>query len=127
MVKMSIVYSISMSISKLPNYLKTYRKRSGLTQQEVANLLGAEDDDRVYRNETFAKIPTLEAALAYEVIFGVSVSQLFAGLHEEVLAKVHEQAVLLEKKLRSEPPARSTTRKLEFLRKAILATAVSSR
>jgi transcriptional regulator with XRE-family HTH domain len=66
------------------NYLKAYRKKSGLSQREIANLLGYRNKAQVSRHERAASVPSLTAALAYEVIFSVPVAALFATLHDSV-------------------------------------------
>ncbi len=80
--------------SPLQNYIRTHRKRAGLTQGEVAFLLGARTGSRVSRHERYERRPALETALAYEAIFETPVAELFAGLKHEVneatLARVAE-------------------------------------
>ncbi len=41
-------------------YLRTYRKRSGLTQSEVARLLGLESGQLISRYERLDRSPNLE-------------------------------------------------------------------
>lgn len=65
-------------------YLRTYRKQSGLTRQEVALLLRCENGAQVSRYEKRHRLPPLETALACEAIFGIPVSELFAGLRQSV-------------------------------------------
>ena len=71
-----------MATHKLENYLRTYRKRSGLTQREVAFLVGCRNGAQVSRYEKRRRLPPLRMALACEAAFGVPVSELFAGLRE---------------------------------------------
>lgn len=90
----------------LPNYLRSKRKRFSLTQEEVAFLLGAKGMDRggkVSRDENSSRIPTLEAALAYEAMYGIPVRELFAGLYEEVAKEVFSRAKILSYR-KSETP-----------------------
>ena len=68
----------------LGNYLRTHRRRSGLSQRELGLLLGYKDEGQVYRHERSKTLPPLIAALAYEVVFRVSVSALFPGIYAEV-------------------------------------------
>ena len=85
-------------MSSLPNYLRTYRKRSALSQEEVAFLLGTKGlnkGTKVSRDEHYARTPTLEDALAYEVIYGRPVRELFAGLYEGVESEVIAHAKIL--------------------------------
>jgi len=104
----------------LPNYLLTHRKRIGLTQKELAFLLGCQDTSKVSRYELFSRMPVLETALAYEVIFGTSIQELFAGVYEEIERNVLKRAELLVQKLYTESPDLLTARKLEHLRAMLL-------
>ena len=71
-----------MATQKLENYLRTYRKQSGLSQTEVAFLLGHGSDQQISRYEKHRRVPPIHTALECEVIFGAPVSELFAGIHE---------------------------------------------
>lgn len=84
---------------KLSNYLRTIRMRSGLSQDEVAFLLGVASGAEVSRHEMFHRIPTLKTALSYEVIFGVPVRKLFAGEYEKVEAEIRERAKELARRI----------------------------
>ena len=82
----------------LPNYLQTNRKRASFSQEEVAFLLGVAGIDRankVSRDESSARFPTLEAALAYELIYGKPARDLFAGVYEEVAREIAARARIL--------------------------------
>ena len=101
---------------KLDNYLRTYRKRAGLSQDEVAYLLGCQGGAKVSRYERFARRPTLQTALAYEAIFGVPVRDLFAGIYQKVERPILKRAQLLAEKLKTAKPDRLTARKLQVLK-----------
>ena len=82
----------------LPNYLRTNRKQISLSQEEVAFLLGMKGMDKggkVSRDENNARVPTLEAALAYEAIYGKPTRELFAGLYEQIARDVSSRAKIL--------------------------------
>ena len=104
---------------RLENYLRTYRRKSGLTQQEVGFLLGRETGAQVSRYEKRHRLPPLETALAYEEIFGVPVSELFAGIRQSVGRNVARQRVALRAGLQTKTPknndARMTAHKLRWL------------
>ena len=59
-----------MATHKLENYVRTYRKRSGLTQREVAFLVGCRNGAQVSRYEKRRRLPPLRTALACEAAFG---------------------------------------------------------
>lgn len=81
-----------MASSHLPNYLRANRKRLGLSQDEVAFLLGAENGTKVCRYERFTREPGFHAALACEVVFQRPLRELFAGLYEEIEREVAARA-----------------------------------
>jgi transcriptional regulator with XRE-family HTH domain len=92
------VHFAIMCSAHLTNYLKTNRKRLALKQEEVAFLLGFKGEDKgikVCRDETFAREPSLQMALAYEAIYERPVRELFAGLYEQVEQEVAERAKIL--------------------------------
>jgi transcriptional regulator with XRE-family HTH domain len=100
---------------KPQNYVRTCRRRSGLSQRELAFLLGCENESKVSRYEHIARVPTLEAALAYEAVFGVPTRKLFAGVYEHTLITVQERAKVLVERLAQNKSDMQTTRKLELL------------
>jgi transcriptional regulator with XRE-family HTH domain len=100
---------------KLENYLRTYRKRSGLSQDEMAFLLGCQNGTKVSRYERFARKPNLETLFAYEVVFGASARELFAGVYQKVEKRILNRTQLLTRKLNRATPTSMATRKLEIL------------
>lgn len=84
---------------RLKNYLRMYRKRAGFSQQEVAFLLGCHFGAKVSKYETFTREPNLRTALAFKVIFDTELSQLFAGLYEQVARDASKRAKSLVDRL----------------------------
>jgi len=104
---------------RLTNYLLTYRKRAGLTQGEMAFLLGTTSGTRVSRYERFGREPGLQTALAYEIICTTTQQDLFAGLYERIEDGVRQRASALVKCLEGRSMNRGTLQKLEVLRTII--------
>lgn len=78
-----------------PNlHLRGFRKRSGLTQADVARLMGRLSPSPISRLENGEQMPDLRSALLLEVIFGASASQLFRGHFDMLAKKVRERALL---------------------------------
>jgi DNA-binding XRE family transcriptional regulator len=102
-----------MSSRQLSNYLRSNRKRLTLSQKEVAFLLGVKSEANVCRHERFFYEPSLETALAYQVIFKRSTSELFGGLYQKVEQDVAARAKALSKIINGEKPV--TARKREIL------------
>jgi transcriptional regulator with XRE-family HTH domain len=104
-----------MTSSRLPNYLRSNRKRLGLSQDEVAFLLGTQSGGKVCRYERFAREPSLATAMACEAIFQKPVRELFAGLSEEVEKEVAGRAKAIAYRTDYRKPTRGNTRKLQTL------------
>ena len=85
-------------MKSLPNYLKSQRKHLSLSQEEVGFLLGIGGmgkGEKVCRDENFARASSLEDALAYEVIYGRPVRELFAGMYQQAAQDVAARAKIL--------------------------------
>lgn len=83
----------------VPSYLRTHRKRSGLTQRELALLLGCQSEAKVSRYERLIRKPCLETAFACQVVFGATPHQLFPGMYASVEQIVTTRARLLAQTL----------------------------
>ena len=101
---------------KLHNYLRTYRKRAGFSQADVAFLLGCAGGSKVSRYERFAREPALKAALAYSVVFGVPLQELFAGVHAKIEQTIVKRAGVLSDRLAASKADRITAQKLAALK-----------
>jgi DNA-binding XRE family transcriptional regulator len=64
----------------LSNYLRAHRRKTGLTQHDLARVLGYVNRDAISRHERLESMPSLLLALSYEVLYRVPVSEIFAGL-----------------------------------------------
>jgi len=102
-------------MARLPNYLKTYRRRAGLSQDEVAFLLGCQSGAKVSRYERRSRQPSLETALAYEAVLGVPARELFAGVYEKVEEEIKKRARLLSGNVSAAQTNRETERKMKAL------------
>jgi transcriptional regulator with XRE-family HTH domain len=104
-----------MASSQLPNYLRTHRKRLGLSQDDVAYLLGAVSGAKTSRYERFSREPGFRSALACEVVFQKPIRELFAGLYEQIEREVAVRAKELVLKTGSTKSGKHTARKRETL------------
>jgi len=101
---------------KLQNYVRSHRKRFGLTQDETAFLLGINSGAKVSRYETFQGVPSLKTALALQSLFGVPIAELFAGIYERVEKETSKRAQILEHKMEHATANNSASRKSQLLR-----------
>ena len=104
---------------RLPNYLRAQRRKSGLSQNEVAFLLGRINGAQVSRYEKRRTLPSVETALACEVIFGIPVAELFAGVRDSIGKDVAKRRQELTSTLRTKTPkgskAQMAAHKLRWL------------
>ena len=99
-----------MASPRLENYLRTYRKRSGLTQREVAFLLGSKNGAQLSRYEKHRRLPPLHTALAFETIFKIPLPELFAGLRESVGRETSERIEKLDADVHAHNNSKRQTR-----------------
>ena len=104
---------------RLENYLKAYRKKTGLTQREVSFLLGWKAGDQLSRFERCHHHPPLRTALALEAIFGVPVAELFAGVRQsvdqDIESRIGRLVANLQKEVGQGRQMRLTEKKLAWL------------
>lgn len=77
---------------KHKNYLALMRKKNALGQKQVAALLGHNSIDQISRYERGVKIPSLEIALKFGIIYKIPLQVLFYGYRELCLNEMQEQA-----------------------------------
>src|SRR2546422_11698867 len=108
---------LGMARRELKNYLRAYRKRSGLAQGDVSYLVKARTKGEWSRYERSMRQPSLRTAFACEEALGVPVTRLFAGLRKSVGDETIERMQRLESRLqttcRTMNPARRLGRKLQ--------------
>jgi transcriptional regulator with XRE-family HTH domain len=101
-----------MATRRLPNYLRTYRKHSGLSQSDVSFLIRLKDKSELSRYERNLRQPSLRVALACQELYGVSVSDLFAGFSDSVAQNTRNQMKRLKTRLETNTDLRSTGRRI---------------
>lgn len=74
--------------ANLDSYLRTHRRRSGLTQDELGSLLGHQSGAVISVLERSGRALRLREAYAFEIIFGITAHELFPHIHTSVLAEV---------------------------------------
>lgn len=108
-----------MIFEQIANYLRSHRRKSGLSQKELAQIVGYITAAPVSEHERSVAIPALLIALGYEVIFRVPISELFPGLYQTVEANIEEQLsnieIDLQQSTASGREAAVIARKLEWL------------
>ena|SRR5438094_7512064 len=97
-----------MATSRLNNYLRTYRKHSGLSQSEISFLVRLNNKAELSRYERSLRAPSLRTALACQELYGVAVSDLFVGLSDSVSKDTRGQMKRLQARLQPKIDPQST-------------------
>lgn len=101
------------------SYLRSHRLKSGMSQRELAEIIGIVEHHQVSNHERSSAVPSLFAALSYEAVFSVPVATLFPGIYDTILANVEEHLIELEEKLQNTAlkgrPAQKVAHILEWI------------
>lgn len=65
---------------KYPNNLKELRKKNGLLQKEVAELIGLNDEERICRWERGQSIPSLPNLIKLSKLFKATTEDIYPRL-----------------------------------------------
>ncbi len=101
----------------LPNYLRTLRLQWGLSQLELAGLLGI-TESALSKFESQALAPTKNLMLGVQVIFGQDARQAFPALYAQAERTIMRRASSFSVRLEEQGDAASK-RKLKLLSEMI--------
>lgn len=73
---------------KHDNLIRTFRRRLGYSQEDLARLLGHQSASSVTRHEAGDRAPSLPALIALVHILGVPITALFPDLSREVADRI---------------------------------------
>ena len=108
-----------MTIIDINNRFRTHRRRTGLSLDDVAYLLGGMSGSTVGRHERYERLPMLKTALMYEFIFDAGVRELYKGVFAEVQERVQNRARCLCVSVEKEPPSPGRDHRLRMLHRII--------
>ena len=83
-------------MSAAASYLRSHRLRSGFSRRELAEIAGLLTEMQVGRHERSNQLPSLMAALSYQAIFRIPVTELFPGLYESIAQGIEERLMAVE-------------------------------
>lgn len=104
-----------MSSPKLERYLRTYRLGSGLTQRDVAALLGMETGSTISRTEKGNGIPSILVLLGYCVLFEAHPKDLVPGIFRDIEKVLPARAEVLIRQLKKRRATSMVLARLKFL------------
>lgn len=104
---------------ELASYLRFHRKRSGLSQKDLGNLVGHLTKHQVSKHERAEALPSLLSALAYEAVYHVPIAALYPGIYrtlqEAIDERLHELEARLQKSSVKGRAAHATAKTLVWL------------
>ena len=107
-------------MTRLRNYLRFHRRKSALTQKELAFLLGYENHSAVSRSESAEQKIDLGPAFAYQLLFDVELSDLFPALYKQVQQGLVPRVHALQARIKASKSSQITAAKLKLLREALM-------
>ena len=113
-------------MSRLPNYLRTHRRISRLTQEELAFLFGYVDQSIVGRLERDERSITLSVAHSCHLLFDIDPRDIFPAFFAGVEDNLYRRLGELSDRLLKDLPTQLTATKLEGLHEAIHRLALKS-
>lgn len=102
------------------NYISVHRKESGLSQIELAILLGLESTGSVARYEQVQRMPELQIGIGLELIFNEPMQAIFAGVAERMRGDVARRARALLEGIGEKPTAQNVQKLATLARLAHL-------
>ena len=101
------------------NFLRLHRKKSSLTQADIAFLMGIPDYSNISRCENGQRAANIELLLVYHHLFEVSI-ETFYRQHSEVIAeKILPRLIQLTEDLKSKEKVPKNLSRVRFLERVI--------
>lgn len=100
------------------SYLRAYRQRWGISQEEFAKLLGLADHGVISRIEKGVRHPSIRVVLGCFILFGTQAAELFPSFFDTVEAGIIDRVWDLYERVQGHPTAR-TRAKIELLEDVI--------
>ena len=102
-------------MSHPPNFLRLHRKRSPLTQADIAYLMSLPDYSNISRCEKGQRSPSVELLLVYHHLFDTSVESFFEPQSDSILSTLLERIKQLASDLKKEEDIPKNASRIRFL------------
>src|SRR6266516_477287 len=100
------------------SYLRLYRRRWGLSQSELADLLGWNNKALISRVEKKQRLPSLELVIGCFILFGTPAAELFPDIAARIENVVMGHVWDFYERIQGDPSPK-TKAKIELLEDAI--------
>ncbi len=105
-------------MTKIPCYLRTFRREWGMSQKELAGLMLRGDRTRVSGVERNLVAPNAGEIVAYSLLFGFPPAEIFPAFYESVEENLIARAYALDEEI-SDDLSRVGERKRKLLQSAL--------
>jgi len=99
--------------------LRVHRKRTHLTQSDVAFLLNLKDNSHISRCEKGERQPTIDIILTYHLLFDSQLGSFFADHRQLIQRRIASRLQPLIASLEEEAPTEKTLGRIHHLKKAL--------
>lgn len=99
----------------MQNLLRTYRKKTELSIEDVSQLLNMQDSSTLSRCERGCRKPNLEIIFTYHLLFQVSVEKLFENEMKMTVQKIAKNINPLIEELNKQTLTRKVESRILFL------------
>jgi hypothetical protein len=65
----------------MASYLRSHRKKSGLSQRELADILAMLTEEQVARHERSVATPAFLVGIGYQIVFKQPIERIFPGFY----------------------------------------------
>ncbi len=100
----------------MQNLLRTYRKKTELSIEDVCHLLSMQDCSTLSRCERGLRKPNLEIIFTYHLLFDVSIEKLFESEMKYTFRKIDKNIDPLLEELQKQNSTRKVEARILFLR-----------
>lgn len=100
-------------------FLRTSRKRSPLTQSDIAYLMELPDDSNISRYEKGQRTPPIELLLIYHHLFDTSIESFFELQSNRMLTSLTERIQYLIDNLKQDNRTSNAAMRIKFLQNVV--------
>jgi transcriptional regulator with XRE-family HTH domain len=111
-VELIVMLNLMQHDGSLENYISMHRKSAGLSQDELALLLGLRSRSALAKYELAHRMPELQVIIGLEIVFGEPVQGVFKGVARRLRELIRARARALGEAM----PEKSSTMNADKLR-----------
>lgn len=104
----------------LPNYLRVYRRKTPLTQSDIAFLLNLQDYSNISRYENGKRVPSIDLLIMYHFLFRVPIEKFFEEKSLSLTSNLKERIKDLIAKLESDPGIPNNLERVKYLQNVLI-------